>query len=302
MTRPFRTVLAVALVGALLTGCAGTEASRQQEGQVVFQAGAALSGPSGPPVLRGPEIRRLAVLVPGVAPAWQAGWVEGDPKKPGNRGAYAGLLTGLMIVQAFPYVIAFWPAAVGVVAGTTVMGALGGQLESPTLAKVTADDRGTILLAAADLKPDRLLREATAAALAARTGRPPVPLVWFPTYGPDTLGTDPLAEARGREMDGVLNVRLEAFGLARGDEPDTFGVFVRVRAELVEPAQGRLRYERILEHGPGHPLAGLPRPAAYTLGFYALDQARVFRQEMRDVIGGMARRLAEDPALPLPVR
>lgn len=302
MRRPLRDVLAIALVAALLAGCASTQRPPPQEGQVVLQAGSAPPGPSGPAVLPGPEVRQLAILEPGFEPTWQAGWLGVDKKKPGGGGAYSGLITGLIIVQSFPYVMAFWPVALGIVAGTTAMGAFGAQLDTATFAKMTTDDRGTIALAAADLNPDRLLRESATTALAARTGRSPRPLVWLPTYGPDTPGTDPLADARGRGVDGVLNVSLEAFGLAMGEEPDAFGVFVRVRAQLVEPAGGRLRYERVLEHGPGRPLAGLPRPATYTLEFLALDQARVFRHEVREVIDGMARILAKDPALPVGAR
>lgn len=106
-------------------------------------------------------------------------------------------------------------------------------------------------------------------------------------------------DAREQGADGVLNVSLEAFGLAMGEEADTFGVFVRVRAQLVEPARGGILYDRVLEHGPGRPLRGLPRPVNYSLEFLSVDQARVFRQEIQDIIVRMARVVAEDPALPL---
>ena len=46
-------------------------------------------------------------------------------------------------------------------------------------------------------------------------------------------------------------------------------------------------------------MPGMPKPNAYTLEFLALDQARVFRHEMREVIGRMAAILAKDPALPV---
>ncbi len=297
MGKSLKDGLTFALVAALLAGCA-TETAGPKEGQIVLQAGTALSGSSGTPVVPGDAIQRPAVLVPGVDPAWQAGWIEVDKKRPGSAGAYSGLMTGLMIVQSVPFFVGFWPAAVGVVVGTTAMGAMGAQLDSTTFGKMTADDHATILQAVADLRLDHLLRESTAAALAARTGRPPLSVLWYPTWGPDTPGTDPLAEARRQGADGVLNVSLEAFGLALGDEADTFGVFVRVRAQLVEPAGG-IRYDRILEHGPGRPLRGLPRPAAFTLEFLAVDRARVFRHEMQDVIARMARVVAEDPGLPL---
>lgn len=302
MRRPLRDVLTLTVITALLAGCASTETAPPREGQVVLQATGGSPGSSAATILPGPEVRRLAILVPGVEPAWKAGWADVDRKRSGGEGAFSGLITGLTIVQSFPYILAFWPAAVGVVAGTTAMGALGAQLDTTTFAAMATDDRGTIALAAADLKADRLLRDSTMAALAARTGRPPLPLLWLPTYGPDTPGTDPLADARAGRADGVLNVWLEAFGLAMGEEKETFGVFVRVRAQLVETATGGLRYERVLEHGPGRPLAGLPRPATYSLEFLALDRARVFRHEVQEVIGRAARILAEDPALPVGAR
>jgi hypothetical protein len=46
-------------------------------------------------------------------------------------------------------------------------------------------------------------------------------------------------------------------------------------------------------------LTGFPAPTTYTLDFLALDQGRVFRHEMQETIGRMARILAEDPALPV---
>lgn len=300
MGKPFRDVLASTLLAALLAGCASTETARPKEGQVVLHAGAAASGPPSPEVVPGPTIRRPTVLEPGVDLPWQAGWVEADKNRPTAGGVYSGLLTGLMIVQSVPFLVGFWPAAVGVVAGMTTLGALGAQLDTTTLGKMAANDRETILQAVADLRPDRLLRESAAAALAARTGQTPLLLLWYPTRGPDTPGTDPLADARGQGADGLLNVSLEAFGLAMGEEADTFGVFVRVRAQLVECEGGKLRYERVLEHGPGRPLVGLPKPNTYTMEFLAMDQARVFRHEIRDVIARMAGAVAEDPAMPLP--
>ena len=179
------------------------------------------------------------------------------------------------------------------------MGALGGQFEAQAFVKMAADDRATIVQAASDLKGDHLLRESTAAALAARTGKPPLTMLWYPTTGPDTTGTDPLADARARGVDGLFNVSLEAFGLAMGEDTDTFGVFVRIRAQLAESAGGELRYERVIEHGPGRPLPGMPRPSTYTLEFLALDEARVFRHEMGEAIRGLAAVVAADPALPL---
>jgi len=299
MGTPFRDLLIVWLAAALLAGCASTETEGPKEGRVVLQAGAAPPGSSSVVIVPGERVRRLALLVPGGDPAWQAGWVEVDKKKGGPEGAYSGLMTGLMIVQSVPYLIGFWPAAVGVVVGTTAMGAFGAQFDSTTSSRLTAADRATIVQALTDLKPDQLLRQSAAADLAARMGSPPLSVLWYPTWGPDTPGTDPLAEARGQGADGVLNVSLEAFGLAMGEEADTFGVFVRVRAQLADSAGGEIRYDRVLEQGPGRPLAGFPKPATYTLDFLSIDQGRVFRYEMQNVIVRMARILAEDPELPL---
>lgn len=300
MGRPFRDVLTSALAGLLLEGCASTGEVRPQEGQAVFQAGALPAGPPSAQIVAGPEIRHLALLVPAFDPTWNAAWTGGDREKPGGqRGGFAGFVTGLAIVQSVPVFLLVWPAAVGIVAGTTAMGALGQQVDSGALVDMDARDRQALLEAATTLRPDRLLRESLAKALATRMGRPPLSLPWYPPWGPDTPGTDPLADARGQGADGVLDLAVEAFGLAVGDEADTVGVFVRVRARLVGSASGGLRYERILEHGPGRPLAGLPRPPVHTVDLMAFDQARVFRQEAQEMIVRMARLLAEDPALPL---
>lgn len=304
MGRPFRDLLTLALAAVLPAGCAPSESVQPMEGRVVLRAGGGPAGPSGGAILPGPAFRHVVILVPGVQPAWQVGWVDTgtSAKQPGGGGMYAGFLTGLVAVQSVPYLLAFWPAALGVVAGSTAMGALGAQLDSTSFSRMTADDRETIARTAPALGLDPLLRERTAAALAARTGQALRRLPWYPTYGPDTPGTNPLADARGESADGVLNVWLEAFGLAMGEEPETFGVFARARAQLVDAYGGGLRYERVLEYGPGRPLPGLPRPAAYTLEFLALDEARVFRHEMQEVIGRMAGLLAADPALPVAAR
>jgi len=46
-------------------------------------------------------------------------------------------------------------------------------------------------------------------------------------------------------------------------------------------------------------VAGLPAPRAHLFEFLALDQARVFRYELREILTRIATLLAEDPALPL---
>ena len=304
MGRPIRDALTFALAALLLAGCASTQEARPQEGQVVFRAGAVPLGPPSGEVVAGPGIHRLAVLVPGFDPAWQATWVDGGGKGPGggSGGSYAGFLTGLAFIQAVPVAVVTWPIAAGIIVGMTALGTLGEQLYPESFAGMDAGDRMALLGSASILQPDRLLRESTTTALAARMGRAPVTIPWHGTWGPDTPGNDPLADARERGADGVLDVIVEAFGLAVGDEADTFGVFVRARARLVEPVGGETRYERVLEHGPGRPLAGLPRPAVHTVEMLAVDQARVFRYETREVLVRMARVLAEDPALPVGTR
>jgi hypothetical protein len=134
------------------------------------------------------------------------------------------------------------------------------------------------------------------------TARPPVPILWYPTLGPDTAGTDPLAEARDRGADGLLELGVEAFGLAGGEDEATFGFFIRIRARVVESAGGKLRYERVLEYGPGQRLPGVPPADVYSVEFLAADQAQVFRQQVRETVGRIARALAEDPAFPLAPR
>ncbi len=299
MGRGFRDIPIVAFATLLLAGCASQEQVRRPEGQVVFQAGAVPPGSPSGEVITGPHLRRLGVLVPAVDPAWQAAWSEPDQKNSRGGGGTAGFVTGLAIVQSVPIFLLAWPAAVGVVTGMTAAGLLGEQMDSRSPDHLVVGDRAVLLEAAVDLRPDRLLREAAAEALAARIGRPPPPIPWYGTRGPDTPGSDPLARARAEGIDGLLDVAVEAFGLAVGDEADTFGPFVRVRARVVETASGALRYEQVLEHGPGRPLTGLPRPAAYTTPFLALDEGRVFRQEVGEVLTRMARVLAEDPALPI---
>jgi hypothetical protein len=54
-----------------------------------------------------------------------------------------------------------------------------------------------------------------------------------------------------------------------------------------------------VDYGPGHPVAGLPAPRAHLFEFLALDEARPFRIELREMLMRVAILLAEDPALPL---
>lgn len=301
--RHIRAVLASILTPMLLVGCAHTEQARPEEGRVFFRVGATATGTSTAQAGGGPSLQRLGMLTPTFDPAWQAAWVEGDAKKKsGGEGAVSGFVTGITILQVVPIVFLTWPAAVGVVVGATALGALGQHLDNAPLGYVGIEDRATLLAAAASLHPDRLLRDAVANRLTDLTSRPPIPILWYPTWGPDTVGTDPLADARNQGADGLLELAAEAFGLAAGEDEKTFGVFIRIRARVVDPAGGGLRYERVLEYGPGQRLPGVPPADAYSVEFLAVDQARVFRQQVQVAIDRMARALAEDPALPLAPR
>ena len=290
------------LIPMLVMGCAHTEQTQPTEGRVFFRAGTAATGTSAAAVASGPSVRRLGMLTPTFDPPWQATWIEGEPKAIGGQGAATGFVTGMAILQAMPIVILTWPAAVGVVVGATALGALGQHIENTPLAHVSSEDRATLLAAAASLHPDRLLRDAMANMLTDLTARPPIPILWYPTWGPDTQGTDPLADARTQGADGLLELATETFGLAAGEDEKTFGIFIRIRARVVDPAGGGLRYERVVEYGPGQRLPGVPPADAYSVEFLALDQARVFRQQVRVTIERIARALAEDPALPLTPR
>jgi hypothetical protein len=299
MGRGFEKILTSTLAALLLVGCATTEEAPSQEGRAIFQAGGAASSPLDVVVVPGPAIRQVAFPIPTPETAWQAEWLEPDKKGITGKGALSGLMTGLGFIQMVPASMIAWPVAAGVLAGGVAMGLLGEDLEPSVVAKLDVGDQEALREAAATLQPDRLLRQAVAAELAVRTGRPALFVSWQPAQGPDTPGTDPLAEAQKAGADGVLDLTVEAFGLAIGEDAISHGIFIRVRAKLIEVGSGRLRYERVLQHGPGGPMPGIPKPNTYTLEFLALDQARVFRYEMRDMIGRLAAILAKDPALPV---
>lgn len=299
MNRGFEKILVSPLAALLLVGCATTEEAPPQEGQAIFQAGGAASSTPDTVVVPGPAIQQVAFLIPTPDTAWQAEWLEPDKKGITGKGALSGLMTGLGFVQMVPVSMIAWPVAAGVIAGGIAMGLLGEDLEPSNVAKLDVGDREALREAAATLQPDRLMRQSVAAELAVRAGRPALSVPWQPTQGPDTPGTDPLAEAQKAGADGVLDLTVEAFGLAMGEDAVSYGIFVRVRAKLIEARSGGLRYERVLQHGPGGPMPGMPKPNTYTLEFLALDQARVFRHEMREVVGRMAAILAKDPALPV---
>ncbi len=291
--------LTALLVVALGAGCASTDKGPPPEGRVILQTGSAEAETPPPTIVPGPVLRRPALLVAGYEPGRQAAWIEGERKGDMMAGAQAGMTAGMAFTQMVPMFVTAWPIAAGLIGGMTLMGLLGVQFDNSTLASLDPQDRTLLAEAATRVQPNQVLQETAADRLARRVGRPPILVVWQPTLGADTSGTDPLADARDRGADCVMNLIVERFGLAHGSEEDTYGIFVRVRAQLVEPQEGRLRYERIVDYGPGHPVAGLPAPRAHLFEFLALDEARPFRHELREMVMRLAVLLVEDPALPL---
>jgi len=239
------------------------------------------------------------MLVPAHEQVWQSAWIDRNEEHPLLRGATAGMTTGVGFLMITPMALMFWPAAVGIMVGSTAMGMLGvTQAESPDV-RMSAPDRTIIAEATKNLRPERLFRESMEHALGGRT-RDPLPIVtWHQTFGADTARTAPLGEARTRGLDGVLDFTIDAIGLAAGEERDTFGVFVQVRVRAFDARNGQLRYERVLSYGPGQTVEGLTRSDVHTVEFLAADQGRVYRQVASDAIRRLARVLAEDPALPL---
>jgi hypothetical protein len=294
-----RSSLTALLVVALGAGCASTEKGPPPEGQVILQTGGTQAETPPLTIVPGPVLHRPALLVPGYEPGRQANWIEGERKSDMMAGAQAGMTAGMAFTQMVPMFVTAWPIAAGLIGGMTLMGILGVQFDNSTLDRLDPQDRTLLAEAATRVQPNQVLQETAADRLAHRLGRTPIVVVWQPTLGADTLGTNPLADARDRGADSVMNLIVERFGLARGQEEDTYGIFIRVRAQLVEPQEGRLRYERIVDYGPGHPVPGLPAPRAHLFEFLALDEARPFRHELREMVMRVAILLAGDPALPL---
>jgi hypothetical protein len=287
------------LTAALLAGCGDTRPARQPEGSVAFRSG---SGPDSSRHLHlvpGPIFQRPGLLIPAHEQTWQAAWIEQDPEHPVMKGATAGLATGIGLLMMAPEALVFWPAAVGIVVGSTAMGMLGVTQADSTNLRMTDPDQAVIAEATKNLQPDRLFRESMGQGLGRRARNPVAVVTWQQAVGPDTGGTDPLAEARARQLDGVVECTLDAIGLAVGEERDTFGVFVQVRVRALDAHDGQLRYERVLSYGPGQVVEGLPRSDFHTVEFLAADHGRVYRQVASDAIRRLARVAAEDPHLPL---
>ncbi len=294
-----RRLLPGLLVALFLAGCAPVAQERQPEGHVVFQTGTQPGDAGAEPVTPGPPIRRVAILTPTFEPTRMADWARLDRKMSGGGGALVGFGMGMTILQSTPLFLMTWPVAVGVVASTTILGAVGEVSNETIFTEIDAADQASLSEAASRLRPELWLRQDVTEALARRMGDFPARLPWHPTLGPDTPGTDPLIDARAQGIDGLLNLAVESFGLAVGEEPGSFGVFVRIRSQWIETSSGRVRYQRILEQRPGHATPGHPRPADHTLWFLAMDRGLVFRQEVREAITALAGILVEDPALPV---
>jgi hypothetical protein len=291
--------VAFLLAAALLTGCGDTRPARQPEGSVAFQTGNPADAAFEVPVVPGPPFRRPGILVPEHEQVWQPAWIDPDQQHPILQGATAGMTTGVAFVMMTPMALTFWPVAVGIMVGSTAMGMLGVTQAESTNIRMSAPDRTIIAEATKTLQPERLFRNSMERTLRGRTRDPLAVVAWHRSQRGEAAGSDPLADARARGLDGVLDCTIDAIGLAAGDERDLFGVFVRVRVRAFDVRDGQLRYHRILSYGPGQTVAGLPRADVHTLEFLAADRGRVYRQVAGDAIVRLARALAEDPALPL---
>jgi hypothetical protein len=303
---PWRAPLLWALMAALAAGCAASEPTARPQGTPLFQAGrsAASQAATEPTAVPGPALAAPGLLVPLAEPQWQSGWVDQRSGQQGTTGraAQAGLMTGMMILQAAPLVILAWPVALGVAAGILatsagVGAASGGSSMQPGW--LSPPDEAAIASATNRLQAERLARDALAEALQRRTGRPLGEVPLAEAAGAEGPGAEALAAARGLGLDGVLEVRVEGVGLAAGGDTETFGAFAQIRLRVFDVADGRLRYERVAAYGPGQPLGGLPNPDEYSLGLLAADAGRTYRHEAAQAIGRVARFLAFDPALPM---
>jgi hypothetical protein len=282
-----------------LDGCGDTRPARQPEGSVAFSASSAPQTENLTYTLPGPPFQHPGMLVPSQEQPRHPVWVDENQEDPLLKGATAGMTTGVGFMMITPMAMAFWPAAVGIVAGSVAMGMLGVAQSDPADERLSPPDQAVIIAATKEVQPDRLLRESLREALRSRARDSLPTILWQQAGGVEADGTDPLADALSRGLDGLLECAIEALGLAAGDERDIFGVFIQVRIRALNARDGKVRYERVLRYGPGQTVAGLPRPDFHTVEFFATDQGRVYRQVTSDAIRRIARVLAEDPALPL---
>jgi hypothetical protein len=293
-------ILPILLVAVMaLAGCGDTRPARQPEGSVAFSVSNAPPGETLTYTLPGPPFQHPGMLVPSQEQPRQPVWVDENQDNPLLTGATAGMTTGIGFMMVTPMALTFWPAAVGIVAGSVAMGMLGVAQSDSADVRLSPPDQTVIIAATKEAQPDRLLRESLRGALRSRARESLPTILWQQAGGVEAEGTDPLADAQARGLDGLLECAIEALGLAAGEERDTFGVFLQVRIRALNTHDGKVRYERVLRYGPGQTVEGLPRPDFHTIEFFATDQGRVYRQVMSDAIHRIARLLAEDPQLPL---
>jgi len=160
------------LAATLLVDCGDTRPGRQPEGTVAFRSGSGPESASQSYVVPGPPFGHPGMLVPAHEQAWQAAWTEEDREHPLLQGATTGMTTGLGFLMITPMAAAFWPAAVGIVVGSTAMGMLGVTQTTSTDVRLSPPDRAVIVEATKKLQPDRLFREVMEQALRGRTGEP----------------------------------------------------------------------------------------------------------------------------------
>ena len=278
-------------------------------GSLVYQSGAGGDPARRTDVLPGAPFARPGILTPAQEPPWQGKWVEQKPESRQEgavaRGATTGFTLGLMIPQLGNAALMFWPVAVGLVAGATLIGAVGGALQQDKQdgkdesGVSAAPDRRAIAEATAALSPERLLIESTAEAMARRTGGPLPRLPWEPSLDPESPGQLPPLPPADPATDGALQFAIEVLGLSATDEPELFGIFLQVRVRAFDLQSGQLRYERVIAHGPMNPIPDLPRPPTHSLDLMAMDNARLYRHQLTEIIRHIAHTIAEDPALPV---
>lgn len=204
-SRSSRLCLVALLVPTLLAGCEVARPTRQPEGTIAFQGGSSLQAANQTHVVPGPPFQRPGMLTPTRQQAWKSEWVEPDKKEhPMMRGASAGMTTGIGLLLITPMAATFWPAAVGIMAGSIAAGMLGGSLAGNGDVRMSPPDQAVILAATEKLQPERLLRESFEQALSRRSAAPLATVAWDSTQGPDTTATDPLVDVRDRQLDGVV--------------------------------------------------------------------------------------------------
>jgi hypothetical protein len=304
-----RRVLAATLcaaVAATIAACGGTETARRSEGDQVFRAGQAAAPPAVQFVVNpGAPLARVGLLIPTTDPAWQTSWVDQrqDDSSKATRAAQAGVLTGLMVLQAAPIAIVAWPVAVGVGAasllagGTAATAVASGAPMMPTW--LSPPDEAAIATATNQMQANRLARSAFAEGLRARMGGPVETIDIMEPVGPEGPRSEWLNAAAAQGLDGLVDIRVEGVGLSAGDTVETFGAFTQIRVRAFEVRGGRLRYERVMGYGPAQPAGNLPPVSTYSMGLMAGDGARVYRFEAAQAIDRLSRALATDPALPI---